>query len=310
MDVDQAFRRFIWLLAWPVRQLFYVFYLLYGADRTGYGTGEATTQFTFLGAVVTTQAAAFFVAAQGSDAEQIRVPSIILLCGTIATVWGIVLFLREPQDASQGRMHPGPHFYNRGSIAFGRWTLTITLAFVIAFPLLGQLNLLPGQDRRLRFDASVLQCLPPKAPEAFSALSGHDNTKVFQTIKLLSKGFNNIDPNKQRLLIIEQDGSFQDNYHSFTAWTRFGTNTKAVGGQIFLVRGATTPAAQPRLDEVKFMPDEQAPIARQVIEIEKPNVGDYLVLLLVVEAERTPSDSEPFPQANAADYLFSLRVRR
>jgi hypothetical protein len=308
MRSDVGFLSFVWALCWPMRAIYALVFWIGGRDLDNglFGAVDAFGPLLFLTAFATTQCAAFFVAVQGKDAEKILIPSILFWFFSTLTLWGIVLFLRETVRENEIDRHA----YTNGTIRFGRWALWVALVFAIGFPALGFFNMIPGQEKRVSFEANLVPSMQPRSAASFRELGDHRIDRVNEWARLIIKGLYNANDKSRDTLVIEQDGSFSDDVHTFVAWTAFGANAKTVGGKAFLVRGAVRPNDVPTYDELKMTPDESDPVAKETIEIKQPNKGDFVVLFLTVEARKTPSTAEPFPPPDVADYHFQLRVRR
>jgi hypothetical protein len=265
---------------------------------------DAYSPLAFLLAFLTTQVAAFIVAVQGDDGERILVPTLIIAAFSFGFVIPAIQWYLNAL-AIEGA--PPQHLYDKGTVYFARWSLRLTFILTVACPLLGYFGLLPGQEKRLKFKAATVECLPPVRSGSFSTLQAHNNRQVNQLLRNYIKGLN--PSSDQDVLLIEQDGDFTDDYHSFCCWTSFGKPVRAVNGKVLLVRHAPSYRSDsPTYDDLQLLPNEPEPPAKDVIEINKPNRGDFIVLILIIQ-KRQDVETYIFP-TNPSDYNFFLRVRR
>ncbi|HTQ37888.1 MAG TPA: hypothetical protein VMJ32_02610 [Pirellulales bacterium] len=275
------------------------------SDANGFGEGDAYSPIGFLLAFLTTQVAAFLVAVQGDDGEKVLLPSLLLILFALLFVLPPILWYVQKTKA--GNL-PQPHEFNAGSVYFGRWALRLTLTLIISCPVLGYLQLLPGQDKRVEFKAASVEFLPPIKTQSFSTLQAHNNKQVNQLLRSYVKGLN--PSSDQDVLLVEQDGNFEEDYHSFSFWTAFGQPVRTMGGKAFLIRHASAYQSSeiPTYDDLRFLPDEPEPPSKEVIELSKPNKGDFIVLILIVQ-KRTDVSKYEFP-SNPSNYNLVMRVHK
>jgi hypothetical protein len=272
-------------------------------DERRPGTRDGTGMLTFFVSFITTQVAALVILAQGKSVAFIVIPILVYLAIAILPIWGIsrVLWARE----TERERNAVRRLYDPGTLHFAKWALVFTLAFAIGLPILGLFNLIPGQDTRKVFSDTFVKCLPPQVGEVL-ALKGHRNDSVDNWVHKLAKGYEKTITANKRLLVVEQDGTFAENYDTFTAWISFGGNAQVTDGQAFLVRRGTRSEQMPCYDELRLLPSEKSGVQRHVVEVKKPDRDDYLTLFLVVEPRIA---TEKFPGDEIAGYLFELRVK-
>jgi hypothetical protein len=273
-------------------------------DEGGFGDVDGVSIFQFLALFTTTQGAAFVVAVQGSDGEKVWMPTLILWGLSGFTICAIVRYLREPV-----RLYLySRHTYTEGTIYFGRWALKLAFVLALAFPFLGYAGMLPGQDKRANYESTILKSLEPVRPASFSVigLAGHDNHRASASLKLFAKGLSTSSDCDQ--IVVEQDGVFDTNYHTFTCWAEFRPPVRAISSKLFLVRGAASPFSAPSLDEMRSFPDVPIPFTQEVYEITKPNKGDFVVLIL--ELKVRPGETLKMPLGSPSDYHIVLRSHR
>lgn len=153
--------------------------------------------------------------------------------------------------------------------------------------------------------ARVVPCHPETEATTLGAtLFKHEiSGEAKALIERLIRGYADGLPPDQRILIIEQSGEFAEDYRSFPVGIRFDSNTRVADGKIFLFRSATAGSA-PAYRELPTSRDIEGRLEETVTVLE-PNKGEFLVLLIKVEAAYPKS---PFPPADG-QYHFSLEVR-
>lgn len=298
---DGACRQFGWALLVPIRIVFFVLFWLFGCDRDDHGFNDkqdANGLLTFLMGFAAVQGAGLIAVLQQQGAEGLGMPLTIYLTLAVVTILCVIIILREPTDRDDAR-----HAYSRGTIQFGRWALAVSILFTFALPSLAANNLLPGQERRINYTGTTVDCLSPREP-TFNKLRIHDHPDVLVWAKRMAGGMHASlgTQTTRRLIIIEQDGSFTDNFQTFNVSIYFGGDAKATGGSVYLVKNSTDHNDTPSYKTLKLLPlDNDPPLSRHVIEVAKPDEGDFMLLFLFVEAK---SDQKAFPPE---DYQFSLR---
>ncbi len=278
----------------------FLFRFLFGFDlpaREGVRT-DGTGIFTFLAGLLTTQAAGLVILAQGKSSEFVSSYLLVYIVFASLPLFGIVRSLRLRCSNDQGLQRG----FDPQTISFGRWVLFFGLLLAVGLPILGAAGRIPGQDTRVEYTNEFVQFLPVQPDQATPKNISNEFAREF-----IHKHMDGFRPKpNQRLLFVEQDGHFTENYKPFNTMIAFGNQVVAVDGEAYLMHIADEPISSPTYRLQRLLPKEHSDIQRHVVEIIDANKNDVMLLFLVVEGR---FDKKSVPPNIAAPYLFKLRTR-
>ncbi len=312
---DKILVKCLAIAALPFRIPFYMLFRLWlwlyarKTDSVRFGNKDAYGPLMFLASFAAVQGAGFFAAVQQRGVEGISAPITLYVILSLLTIIGIFQFhLKKLSPADTENASRRRYEFDVGSVRFARWTLLVTMVFTAGLPLAAQFNLLPGQERRFELQGSTVATLPPR-PATLTKLLDHRNKHVDEWVQVTASGHSLADD--QRLVIVEQNGSFSENYHTFTSWLSFGGNAIATGGDAYLVRGVYDNASLPTFDKLALLPEPVTDLARHALEVTKPNAGEFLVLFLIIEPrfKDAPFISTDMKYSELSDLRFSINLR-
>lgn len=297
-NLPSAIGRWLWCICRPCRYVFAED--VKTPDANGF---DGHQSLAFFATLLTTQAAALVILAQGNTSELRLKHYLIYFAFAVLPLAGIVAVVLRSATL-QGNILTS--IYNRATLTFGRWVLLYGLILTIGLPALGWWGWIPGQKTRVDFTDSFIRCLPAQFGET-EKLQAHSDPTLDDWTNSISKGLEPPSESRKVLMVIEQDGSFTENFRRFPAWVTFTSNAVAKGGQAYLVRKAGASDITPSILVQRLLPNEESDIQTHVIDIVNPDKGDFLMLFLIV-GERSTNQAFP-PGTNSSNYGLQLRTR-
>jgi predicted acylesterase/phospholipase RssA len=158
-----------------------------------------------------------------------------------------------------------------------------------------------------------LQFLKPQQAFPLGTLqNSHITKEARNAVRLNAELFAQSQSSARAVLLIEQSKPFNRDFRDQTRWLDFDSNTEATGGVAYLID------TNPKTDlvgyrEIRMPKQVDEPLRlRGSVEIERPQQGEILVFVLVVEAKRPGNLSDPFPGSvpglTGDPYRFKLEV--
>jgi hypothetical protein len=262
-------------------------HLPFSSGKDGYGP------FSALAGFAVAQSAALTAVAKG-EKYRLTVLSVYAASVLVTAIW-IRSMLRavrhELPEPSNGAPAAGPgetfRAYDRPSITYGRWTLT-WICFVGALMIyLGIRGLLPNQIDRDEYLKLPIECkVEPMSNRGGSwpFIGGTAAERATMDIwqKWLSKTTLD-EPEKQRIIWIEQTDKFQGNYRTITCDLSYNSNFKIRGRDAFLVR-SDSGSVRPVYRQCAFRLNMQDFSDTDTLYLNDPNDGETVVIIAVIEA--------------------------
>jgi predicted acylesterase/phospholipase RssA len=99
-------------------------------------------------------------------------------------------------------------------------------------------------------------------------------------------------PERRKVYVVKQDIPFRGNYQQFFGQFRYkveGVNPKIIDGIVFLRREIADGTDTPNYRQLSFRRDDEGKIVDNLINIDDPNDGESLWMLILVEGNQLPS---------------------
>jgi len=264
----------------------------FNKSKDGYSVFNALATFALAqGAALTAVASS-----EGREPLVLSIYAGIVLV-TIAWISSMLRMLGDDVDEA-GNTVP-VRAYDRPSIRYGRWTLTWSFFLGAIMLILGSMELLPNQTRRVKYDEGPIEC------EALTYLQRMDRSG--QTRQMMDKwiewlGKSSRVYKEEQFFWVQQKSPLADSYKPFALDLKCDQNY-LFGERAAFILSESPDEYRPQYRQLRFRGQNLKATNSAILDVKDAKEGDSIVVLLYA---RDPNTEEVDKQPSGQQFNFRL----